>query len=130
MEPFSELIAGSTALIVVLTVGGVCASLLFTLVMVVVMRKWVKSAFGPNEKLLKEGISAQATILKIWDTGVTLNDNPQVGMLLEVQPAGQQPFRVEMKSIISRIALPQIQPGQVVPVRYDPENPSKIALAW
>jgi hypothetical protein len=130
VEPFSELIAGSAAPIIVLTFGGICASLLFTLVMVVVMRKWVKSAFGPNEKLLKEGISAQATILKIWDTGVTLNDNPQVGMLLEVQPAGQQPFRVEMKSIISRIALPQIQPGQVVPVRYDPENPSKIALAW
>jgi hypothetical protein len=113
-----------------LTVGGIFVSLAFTLLMIVVIRKWVKGAFGPNEKLLKEGVAANATILKIWDTGVTLNDNPQVGMLLEIQPIGREPFRVEMKSIISRIALAQIQPGRVVPVRYDPANPSNVALAF
>jgi hypothetical protein len=126
----SGLIAGSTALIAALTVGGICVSIGFTLFLIVVIRKWVKNAFGPDEKLLQEGVAAQATILKIWDTGVTLNDNPQVGMLLEVNPPGREPFRVEMKSIISRIALAQIQPGRVIPVRYDPENPSKVALAF
>jgi hypothetical protein len=126
----SGLVAGSTALIVALTVGGICVSIGFTLFLIVVIRKWVKNAFGPDEKLLQEGVAAQATILKIWDTGVTLNDNPQVGMLLEVNPPGREPFRVEMKSIISRIALAQIQPGRVIPVRYDPENPSKVALAF
>jgi hypothetical protein len=126
----SGLIAGSTALVVALTVGGICVSIGFTLFLIVVIRKWVKNAFGPDEKLLQEGVAAQATILKIWDTGVTLNDNPQVGMLLEVKPPGSEPFRVEMKSIISRIALAQIQPGRVVPVRYDPQNPSKVALAF
>lgn len=126
----SGLVAGSTAIIIILTVGGIFVSLVFTLLMIVVIRKWVKSAFGPNEKLLKEGVAANATILKIWDTGVTLNDNPQVGLLLEVQPIGREPFRVEMKSIISRIALAQVQPGRVVPVRYDPANPSNVALAF
>jgi hypothetical protein len=130
MDPIAELLDGSTTLIVAITVGGVCVSILFTLFLIVVIRKVMKNAFGPNEKLLQEGVQAQATILKIWDTGVTLNDNPQVGMLLEVHPAGREPFRVEMKSIISRIALAQIQPGRVVPVRYDPENPSKVALAF
>lgn len=126
----STLIAGSSALIVILTVGGIFVSIAFTLLMIVVIRKWVKNAFGPDEKLLQQGVAAQATILKIWDTGVTLNDNPQVGLLLEVQAPDRDPFRVEMKSIISRIALPQIQPGRVVPVRYDPQNPSKVALAF
>jgi hypothetical protein len=127
-----ELIAGSSALIIALVVGGTCVSILFTLAFIVVIRKFVKKAFGPDEKLLQDGVPAQATIIKIWDTGITLNDNPQVGMLLEVQPngPGQEPFRVEMKSIISRHALAQIQPGRVVPVRYDPQNPSKIALAF
>ena len=124
------LIAGSSALIIILTVGGICGTLLFTLLMIFVIRKWVKGAFGPDEKLLQEGVPAQATILKIWDTGVTLNDNPQVGMLLEIHPTNQEPFRVEMKSVISRIALAQVQPGRVVPVRYDPANPSKVALAF
>ncbi|MFZ0548345.1 MAG: DUF3592 domain-containing protein [Candidatus Promineifilaceae bacterium] len=126
----SGLVAGTSALIIILTIGGIFVSLAFTILMIFVIRKWVKGAFGPNEKLLKEGVAANATILKIWDTGVTLNDNPQVGMLLEVQPIGSEPFRVEMKSIISRIALPQVQPGHVVPVRYDPANPSNVALAF
>lgn len=126
----TSLLAGSSMLIVVLTIGGIVVSMVFTLLMIFVVRKWVKNAFGPDQKLLEEGVPAQATILKIWDTGVTLNDNPQVGMLLEVQPQGHEPFRVEMKSIISRIAIAQIQPGRVVPVRYDPQNPSKVALAF
>jgi hypothetical protein len=126
----SSLIAESSAIIIILTLGGIFVSLAFTLLMIVVIRKWVKSAFGPDQKLLQQGVPAQATILKIWDTGVTLNDNPQVGMLLEIQAPNREPFRVEMKSIISRLALAQVQPGRVVPVRYDPENPSKVALAF
>jgi hypothetical protein len=125
-----ELLTDIGGPIVALTVGGICVSILFTLVLIFVIRKFVSNAFGPDKKLLEEGVAAQATIIKIWDTGITLNDNPQVGMLLEVQPPDKEPFRVEMKSIISRIALPQIQPGSVVPVRYDPDNPSKITLAF
>ena len=130
MESLVGLFAGGGVLIVVLTIGGIFVSMAFTLLMIVVIRKWAKNAFGPDRELLQTGVPAQATILKIWDTGVTLNDNPQVGMLLEVQPQGRDPFRVEMKSIISRIAIAQIQPGRVVPVRFDPENPSKVALAF
>jgi len=126
----SDLIAGSSALIIALTVGGICVSIIFTLVLIVVIRKFVSKTFGPDQKLLQEGLPAQATIIKIWDTGITLNDNPQVGMLLEVQPSSGEPFRVELKSIISRLALAQVQPGRVVPVRYDPQDPSKVALAF
>ena len=126
----AELIAGSSALIIALTVGGICVSILFTLVLIVVIRKFVSKTFGPDEKMLQEGVQANATIIKIWDTGITLNDNPQVGMLLEVSPAGGEPFRVEMKSIISRLALAQVQPGRVVPIRYDPQDRSKVALAF
>lgn len=130
MDSLTGLFAGGSALLIVLIIGGIIVSMAFTLFLIVIIRKWVKNAFGPNEKLLKEGVSAQATILKIWDTGVTLNDNPQVGMLLEVQAQDREPFRVEMKSIISRIAIAQIQPGRVVPVRYNPQNPSEVALVF
>lgn len=130
MESLIGLFAGGSILLVVLVIGSIVVSIGFTFLMIVVVRKWVKKSFGPDQELLQNGVAAQATILKIWDTGVTLNDNPQVGMLLEVQPQGRDPFRVEMKSIISRIAIGQIQPGRVVPVRFDPENPSKVALAF
>ncbi len=130
MESLIGLAAGGSILFVILIIGGIVVSMAFTLFLIVIIRKWAKNAFGPNQKVLQEGVPANATILKIWDTGVTLNDNPQVGMLLEVQAQDREPFRVEMKSIISRIMIAQIQPGRVVPVRYDPENPSQVALAF
>ena len=75
------------------------------------------------------GVSAQATIIDVWDTGMTLNDNPVIGMHVDVQPANGQAFRGTIaKTVISRIDVPQFQPGKVIPVRYDPANPAMIAL--
>lgn len=74
------------------------------------------------------GVSAKATVLKIWDTGITVNNNPVVGFLLEVVPEEGPPYQAETKAIISRLDIPQIQPGAVLPVKYDPENPKRVAL--
>jgi hypothetical protein len=75
------------------------------------------------------GLPAPATILRIWDTGITLNDDPVIGMEVEVRPEEGDPFRAVIpKSRISRIAIPQFQPGEEIAVRYDPRDPSQVAL--
>lgn len=79
--------------------------------------------------LRQTGIPAWATILRIWDTGITLNDDPVIGMEVEVRPEEGEPFRATIpKSLISRIAIPQFQPGKEVAVRYDPQDSTQIAL--
>jgi hypothetical protein len=79
--------------------------------------------------LRQTGLPAWATILRIWDTGITLNDDPVIGMEVEVRPEEGEPFRaVIQKSLISRIAIPQFQPGKEVAVRYDPQDSTQIAL--
>ncbi|HZY43757.1 MAG TPA: hypothetical protein VFF70_03325, partial [Anaerolineae bacterium] len=40
-----------------------------------------------SSKLMQTGVSAPAQILKVWQTGMTINDQPQIGFLLQVQPA-------------------------------------------
>jgi hypothetical protein len=40
-------------------------------------------------------------------------------MLLEVQPATGSPFQAETEMLVSRLEIPQIQPGMVVSVKYD-----------
>ena len=57
--------------------------------------------------------------MKIWDTGATVNRDPVVRMLLEVQPATGSPFQAETEMLVSRLEIPQIQPGMVVSVKYD-----------
>ena len=81
-----------------------------------------------NKYLLRHGEPARAKILKIWDTGVTVNDNPQVGMLLAVYPENRDPYQAETKKVISRLLIPQIQIGASVEVRYDRQNPLAVAL--
>lgn len=75
------------------------------------------------------GTAAKATILRVWDTGITVNDDPVIGMDVQVYPAEGESWRATIpKSLISRLDIPQIQPGQIVPVRFDPHNPWRVAL--
>lgn len=78
--------------------------------------------------LQKRGVAAEATILKVWDSGMTVNDDPVVNLLLEVRPAGGNQYEAQTKALISRIDVPQFQPGNVIPVVYDPNDPKQVAI--
>jgi hypothetical protein len=90
--------------------------------------KKMRDQEAQTRALLASGESAEATILNMWDTGMTINDNPRVGLLLEVRPPGRAPFQVEMKRTISRLQISLYQPGTVVQVRYDPNDTTKVAI--
>jgi hypothetical protein len=77
---------------------------------------------------IKNGVTAQAKVLKVWDTGVSINDNPQVGLLLEVSPPGGNSFQVEAKTMVSRLNAALVQPGITAEVKYDPEKPQRIQI--
>ena len=79
--------------------------------------------------LQEHGIAAKATILQIWDTGWTVNDNPVVGMRVKVQPADRPAFESTIKRYaISRLEVAQVQPGRIIPVRFDPNDPTAVAV--
>ncbi len=86
---------------------------------------------GENEskQVRAVGVPAEATVVQIWDTGVTVNEDPVVGFLLEVHPDGAAPFQAKTKARISRLAIPRVQPGARLRVLYDPKDESRVALA-
>jgi hypothetical protein len=86
------------------------------------------SGVSEARALQEKGLPAEATIVEIWDTGMTVNNDPVVGFLLEVRPPDQTSFRAKTKLRISRLDLPRVQPGLVVPVRYDPSDLRRVAL--
>jgi len=90
----------------------------------------VERAGGVSEarELQKTGEQAQAKIIRIWDTGMTVNDDPVVGFLLEVYPEGQPAYQAKTKLRISRLDIPRVQPGLIVPVRIDPNDHRRVAL--
>ena len=79
-------------------------------------------------EIRETGLPAKGTVLKIWETGVRVNDDPVVGFLLEIHAEGMAPYEAETKALISILWIPQIQPGAVLPVKYDPKDPSRITL--
>jgi hypothetical protein len=114
-----------------LTVIIIAAVVLITLVSLIPMIVIFKRVFGgikKNNTLLANGELGQAKILKIWDTGTTLNDNPQIGMILEVHAANRSPYQVETKCFVSRLRIPQVQPGAIVNVKIDRQDTAQIAL--
>jgi len=82
-----------------------------------------------NRAVRETGLPGQATVVEIWDTGVTVNDNPVVGFRLQIQAEGRPPWQAETKALVSLLAIPQIQPGATLPVYYDPADPSRVAIA-
>jgi hypothetical protein len=83
-----------------------------------------------HSDLLSEGIPAKATVLRIWDTGVTINDQPRLGMLLHIAPQEGEPFDVETKQIVPHSALGGFVTGAEVNIRYDERKPSRIVFQW
>lgn len=101
-------------------------TLISLVIVFVVIRKLTGG--GADKALLANGLTAQASILKMWDTGVTINDNPRIGLLLEVHPTSGAPFQVQVKKVISRLQTSQYQPGQTLEVKYDPADHTKVAI--
>lgn len=104
----------------------IATGILFAASMLQIMGTVVLSATG-NRRLRKQGQRGEAVILDMWDTGTTVNQNPLVGFKLQVEPISGAPFQAETESLISRLDVPQIQPGTRVPIRYDPRT-KKVAL--
>jgi hypothetical protein len=80
------------------------------------------------DHLERSGTRAEATVLEIWETGMSVNHDPVVGFLLEVHPQDGEPYQARTKLLISRLSIPQIQPGALLPVRFDPQDPARVSL--
>jgi hypothetical protein len=81
-----------------------------------------------RKRILATGTQAQATIVRIWETGTRINNQPLVGFELQVQPYGAPPYTAQTQMVISALQIPSIQPGTVVHCKYDTADPSKVAL--
>ena len=81
-----------------------------------------------TRELQKTGLPAQAVIVQISDSGMTVNDDPVAWLDLEVRPETGPAFQARTKCLIPRLDVPRFQPGCTVPVRYDPADHSRVGV--
>ena len=82
-----------------------------------------------SQRLMATGRQGTATVTGIRDTGLTVNENPQVELDLQVSVDGGAPYAVTHRQVVSRVAIPAFQPGATVPVRVDPADPHTLLIA-
>lgn len=83
-----------------------------------------------SKRILQTGMPGKAKVLSLAETGMTVNNAPQILLTLEVTPDHtRRPYQVQTKQIVSIVHIPQFQPGAKLLVRIDPNDPNQVAIA-
>lgn len=86
-------------------------------------------ALHAKEQLAMTGMPMTARVLGMQQTGALINMNPQVQATLEVQ-GPQGPYQVQTMAVIPQMNIPQFQPGMMVNVRVNPQDPRDVAVVF
>jgi hypothetical protein len=83
-----------------------------------------------TQQILQTGIAGTATITGLTQTGVYLNENPQIAMNLLVQLPGEVPYAASVKQVVPLMLLGRLSSGAPLSVRVDQMDRSKIEIDW
>jgi hypothetical protein len=119
-------IFSNSAIWIIVSIGLTVLGIVASIVIVFFVIRFIRNSYGSGA--VKNGVTAPATITRVWDTGTTINDSPLVGMELQVMPTGSAPFIAECKQVVNRLQVGYFQPGQSVTISYDLANPKKIHI--
>lgn len=80
-------------------------------------------------EVLTTGLPGSALVLGVQDTGVTLNGlNAVFRVCLRVRLAGRADYETTTRVTLGRAQYGAVQPGAVVAVRVDANDPSRVAI--
>ena len=92
-----------------------------------------KLLIGPMmnvSRLQKTGIAGKALITDVRDTNVTINNNPQVKLTLELKNNFGQKYTTTCRVLVSRLNPFAFHPGMEVPVKIDPRNEKNVVIDY
>lgn len=92
-------------------------------------------AFGPSllrakrdRQLLASGVTAEASVIDLRDTGNRYNGEPEVTIHLEVKPVGTPPFPAEARRVVTTADVGLFARGRTLTVKYDPADLARVAI--
>jgi hypothetical protein len=82
------------------------------------------------KRIDQTGIAGTATVVGLTQTGLFVNENPQVEVDMLVQTPGRAPYQATRKEIVPLILLGRLSNGAPLPVKVDPADPSNVIIDW
>ena len=92
-------------------------------------RKWRKAAVEAD-RIRTQGVAGTATITGMRQTGVTLNEQPQIELQLSVSTEMHGAYPVTLKEYVPLMLLGTLSSGRPLPVKVDPANPQRVIIEW
>jgi phosphate/sulfate permease len=81
-----------------------------------------------TRRVLKQGDPGRARVLRMFETGITINDNPMVQLEMEVTPQRGPTYIATSKTVVSRLNPMMYGPGTVVAVKIDRQDPQLVVV--
>jgi hypothetical protein len=97
------------------------------ILVVLKVRGWAADE-AERKRIWTSGRPATARVVAISDAPGGSEENPEVDLQLEVRAEGAPPSAIKVRSYISRLAIPRIQPGCEIQVRLDSVDGTKVVI--
>jgi hypothetical protein len=92
-------------------------------------RKWSKG-YAEAQRIKTQGVAGQATITGMRQTGVSVNDQPQIELQLQVEDQMYGSRQITVKEYVPLMMLGTLSSGRPLPVKVDPANPNNVVIEW
>jgi hypothetical protein len=92
-------------------------------------RKWSKG-YADAQRIKAQGLAGQATITGMRQTGVSVNEQPQIELQLDVHDQMYGSRQITLKEYVPLMMLGTLSSGRPLPVKVDPANPNKVVIEW
>ena len=114
-------------------VAGIFASIGVIWVLVALGLLWYarrqKEKAAHNDWIFRQGLRGTATVLSAGSSA-TVNEMPLMSLRLELDVPGQGTRETKRREIMPVFAASRMEPGLVLPVYVNPQDPSEFVLVW
>ena len=102
----------------------------FVAVLLIVIFGLIGRSAKRAEQLKREGVRGSATILGMRQTGMYVNEQPQIEFELRVEASGMTPYEVKKKAVVPLIAMGTLSNGRPLDVYIDREERERMTIDW
>jgi hypothetical protein len=92
-------------------------------------RRWARG-YKEAQRLRTFGVPGHAQIMSMRQTGVSMNEQPQVQLNLQVQTEMHGPYQTTVTEYVPLMLLGMLSTGRPLPVKVDPADPQKLVIEW
>jgi hypothetical protein len=89
-----------------------------------------RARYEAAQALRETGLPGVGQIVGLRQTGVSMNDQPQVEITLSVQIEGRIPYTVTRKEFVPLMLLGTLTSGAPLPLKVNPTNPDDVVIEW